>query len=63
MGDQDSQDSQPSSEAAHTMHSLLQRINSLEIYVSAQDQRIHQLEAIIEKKWMLSVSELEFKFP
>jgi uncharacterized coiled-coil protein SlyX len=31
------------------MHSLLQRINALEIYVSAQDQRIHQLEAIIEK--------------
>ena len=49
MGDQDSQDSQPSLDAAQSTHSLLQRINALEIYVAAQDQRIHQLEAIIEQ--------------
>jgi len=45
----ESQDSQSSAEAGHTMHSLLQRINALEIYVTAQDQRITQLEAEIEK--------------
>ena len=49
MGDQDSQDSQPSLEEAQTAHSLLQRLNALEIYVAAQDQRILQLEDIIAK--------------
>jgi len=44
-----SQDSQSSTEAGHTMHSLLQRINALEVYVTVQDQRIIQLEAEIEK--------------
>jgi hypothetical protein len=48
MGDQDSQDSQPSLEEAQTAHSLLQRLNALEIYVAAQDQRILQLEDIIK---------------
>jgi hypothetical protein len=45
----DGQDSQASTEAAQTMHSLLQRISSLEVYVAAQDQRIAQLESEIEK--------------
>ena len=34
---------------SQSTHSLLQRINALEIYVAAQDQRIHRLEAIIEQ--------------
>ena len=45
----DSQVSHSSAEAAQTLHSLLQRINALEVYVTAQDQRIVQLEAEIEK--------------
>jgi hypothetical protein len=45
----DGQDSQTSTEAAQTMHSLLQRISALEVYVAAQDQRIAQLESEIEK--------------